>query len=172
MKKIVVIAFLASLSCVYAGSKSQIMVGAELGKIKGEKSGNKTDWFGHASVRAGVETEETRIYVSADNRNGEDSLEDRGTMILALNLEAKTKKYYKFFRAFAGGNIGAINSKNKSIDKEDTDAIGGFQAGALMEVTENITLEAGYKYSWTTADTDSLNPDSTQKYYGALNLKF
>ncbi len=177
MKKIVLLVLLAFVTSASA-KNTQVLVGAEFGQSKSSwenYTGKEEDNLG---ARVGVETEESRIYVSYNYAKTEDFIFtgiDFETQTLVLNLEAKTKPYYGILRAFVGGHLGAIYSTLKdgvSPDEDDTDFIYGAQGGILVDVTNNISLEAAYKYSWTNSSDNSINPDNIGTYYGALNIKF
>ncbi len=170
MKKIVLLALLASLSSVYAASGEKILIGAEYGVAKGKKDKYYSHSIDNIGLRAGIENKKTRIYGSYNYINDDKAASDPETHILVLNLEAKTEKYYNFFRAFAGFHVGAIYTDVATED--ETDALGGVQAGGLMELTDAITLEAGVKYSWTTSDRNSINVIALGSAYGAVNFKF
>lgn len=175
MKKVILAVILLLSSSAYAASGYQVLVGAEYGEAKNKSGDTSAEWEEHIGVRVGVENEESRIYGSYSYSETDlVAPYTYETQTLLLNLEAKTDKHYKFFRIFIGGHLGAIYSKysNTVTDRDDTDFIYGAQAGILMELGKYLSLETGYKYSFTTAGESSINPDRVQTYYGAVNLKF
>lgn len=175
MKKVILSVILLLASSAYAASGYQILVGAEYGEEKYKTDDTSSEWEEHIGVRVGVENEESRIYGSYSYSESDlVAPMTYETQTLLLNLEAKTNKHYKFFRIFVGGHLGALYSKYSDTvaDLDDTDFIYGAQAGVLMELGKHFSLETGYKYSFTSADDSSINPDRIQAYYGAVNLKF
>jgi len=178
MKKIIIsMAVLAAMTTAQA-LNYDVMAGFEFGQAKAssDEVSLEEEWQDSFGGRVGVETKESRIYgsyhyIDSDIDNSGVTYE---THVLSLNLEAKTKAYYKILRAFVGGHIGAIYSDLQTplVEQDDTDLIYGAQAGILVDITENIYLETGYRHSWTNAGDDSVNPDTVQSYYGAINLKF
>lgn len=176
MKKIVLLALMSVLTSAFAGG-TQILVGVEYGQSKSSWENFKGSEEDNLGARIGIETEETRIYGSYNYVKTKDfqlAGTDFENHTMLLNLEAKTKPYYGIFRVFAGAHLGALysNLKSTTLDENDTDFIYGVQGGILADITNNISLEAAYKYSRTNASTDSNNPDNIGTYYGALNIKF
>jgi opacity protein-like surface antigen len=173
-----IIATLMALTTLTAAQASDysIMAGMEVGQSKGEWNNYSRDSENNIGGRIGIETKESRIYASYNSIDTE--LEASSSSVksqtLVLNLETKTRPTLKIFRAFVGGHIGAIYSE---IDtpwyiKDEANLIYGAQIGILMDIVDNLGLEAGYKYSFTNANNDSPNPENIQTYYGAINLKF
>lgn len=176
MKKIIAtIIVLVTVSTAQA-SNYQIMAGAEFGQSEGEWNDYSGDWEDNIGGRVGVETKESRIYVSYNSVDTEidTSSVSFKSQTLVLNLEAKTRPNLKILSVFVGGHIGAIYSETDTpwFTKDETNLIFGAQAGVLIDIIDNLNLEVGYKYSFTNANNNSANPDNIQTYYGAINLKF
>lgn len=183
MKKILTVMLLALLSSgsVYAGSGYQILIGAQYGQSEGDWNDYTGDWEDSYGLRLGIEDENTRIYISYDYSESEDFSfvnTDFQSHILLANFDAKTSKYYGFLRVFAGGHLGAIYSEwnlgqySPLEDEDNTDFIAGAHVGFIIDVIDNAYLEAGYRFSMTSASSDSINPGKIQTVYGALNFKF
>jgi len=181
MKKMVFFILLTLLTSICSASDTKILLGGEFGQTQGDwndYTGEREDSFG---LRAGVETKETRIYASYNYLKTKDFNyvnTDFESHIATMNFSAKTKKYYDFIRSFIGVHLGLIYSKwnlGEYVpleDKDDINLVLGGQAGIIIDVVENAYLEAGYRYSFTNANTSSINPGSIQVFYGALNFKF
>jgi len=181
MKKILMFVLLTLVSSVYADSGYKILVGGEFGQAKGNWDDYTGEWEDSFGLRAGVETDRTRIYISYNYTKSEDFNfvnTDFESHMIVMNFGAKTDKYYGLFRGFVGGHAGVLYSLwnlgeyPPLEDEDDVNLVIGGQAGIIIDVIDNAYLEAGYRYSLTDADNDSINPGSIQTYYGAINLKF
>jgi len=180
MKNILLIMLMALFSSTYAADY-KILVGGEYGQSESTWKDFTGDLQDNYGLRIGTETKETRIFLSYNYSMVEDfnfANTDYESHIAAMNFEAKTKKHYGFLRAFAGMHLGAIYSTwNLSTypplqDEDELDFLFGGQAGVIVDVLENIYLEAGYRISLTTASDSSINAGNIQTFYGAVNLKF
>jgi len=183
MKKILTVILLALLSSgsVYAGSGYQVLVGAQYGQSEGDWDDYTGDWEDSYGLRLGIEDESTRMYLSYEYSKSEDFSfvnTDFESHVLLANFDAKTDKHYGFLRVFVGGHLGAIYSEWNLAqyaplkDEDDTDFIGGAQIGLIIDVIDYAYIEAGYRFSLTSASSDSINPGRVQTVYGALNFKF
>jgi len=180
MKNILLIMLLALFTSTYA-SDYKILVGGAYGQSENTWNDFTGDLEDNIGLKIGTETRNSRIYLSYNYSLVEDfnfANTDYTSHIAAMNFEAKTKKHYGFLRAFAGMHLGAIYSiwnlgfYPPLSDEEEVDFLFGGQAGVIIDVVENIYLEAGYRLSLTTASDSSINPGNVQTFYGALNLKF
>lgn len=174
---VLIVAILLILTNVQA-SDHQIIGGVEFGQSKSEWDGFTGDRDNSIGARLGVETKESRIYVSYNNIDTDTDIDSKSINFeghtLALNLEAIAKPYLKILRVFVGGHMGAIHSELDTpwYTSDETNFIYGAQTGVLIDIMDNSNLEIGYKYSWTTADEDTSNPENIQTCYTAINLKF
>ena len=179
MKYLIYLALLVIATSASA-QNTQVFIGGEFGQSKSEWDDHTGEWEATFGLRAGVETDESRIYLSYNYSEIEDLIFDDTTYeshALVMNFDAKTKKHYGFLRVFAGINIGAIYSEwdlNNPLteDQDDINLLYGAQAGLIIDVVDNIYIETGFKYSLTDAKKDEINPANIMNYYGALNFKF
>lgn len=181
MRTLLIAGLLMLSTCMHADSDYQVLIGAEYGQAEGKWNTTTGDWEDLIGIRAGVETDESRIFVSYHYQKLEDFdfvNTDYETQMLNANFEAKTQKYYGAFRVFAGGHVGVMYSEwslgyySPLTDEDDFNVMFGAQAGIILDLIDNAYLEAGYRYSLTDADTSSINPASVQSFYGAVNIKF
>lgn len=180
--KLILTVLLLSIFSLASAQDYQVLVGGEFGQSKGEWGDYDGEWENSFGARIGVETEKTRIYLSYNYLEIDDFLfvnTQYESHTALMNFDAKTDKYYKFFRGFAGIHVGALYSKwdlgvNPTTDssKDDTNLVYGGQAGLIIDIVSSIYLETGFKYSFTNASSDSINPADVMNYYGALNFKF
>ena len=160
--------------------ETQILIGGEFGQSKQEWKDHTGEWESSFGLRLGAETKDSRIYLSYNYQETKDLLKDLygvestfESHILVMNFDAKTNQYYGFFRGFAGINVGAIYSKwTLPTEQDSTNLIYGGQAGLIIDLSKNIYLESGFKYSFTNSEDDDINPSNIMNYYGALNFKF
>ncbi|WP_194789477.1 outer membrane protein [Pseudomonas sp. UFMG81] len=135
-------------------------------------------------VRVGKMNDQGRYYLTYDNVSGDHSG-------LKLRQENLLGSYDLFLpvgdttKLFGGGSIGVTKlSQESSGYSRDTDtgyAI-GLQAGVLQQVTDNTSVELGYRYLRSNAATElsphggaksgTLRLDSSAQTYLAANYKF
>jgi opacity protein-like surface antigen len=163
----------------------KVFVGAEIGKFKGSYSNSTSEWSGDSKsafgIKAGVVGKQDRIYLSyIDVAKYEyvplNRTEDCKAFL--LNLEAMTEPY-KLTNSiapqiFAGGHAGMVkvNATSGTATATEEDWLYGAQAGILLNLTNNISIEAGYRYSWSSLAVSGVHLDSVNGYYGGLNFSF
>jgi len=192
MKKLSQITFLALVMStgIYAGGDNgaaydaqggdRAFVGVEFGGAKGTvdmPTGTyKSDWDASIGLRGGYYNDVSRIYLSLHHINDDEGKLIDGT----LNLEAMTAPYALGptiqTRFFAGGHLGAVHIKADNLNSSDTDFAYGIQGGVLLDFGQNVNLEIGGRYTWSSLELDSfMGTYELQHYYSlytGVNLTF
>lgn len=136
-------------------------------------------------IRAGQMTDEARYYATYENVS-----DDYGSS-LKLRQQNLIGSYDMFLpigettRLFGGASAGLTKLENESSGYSRDSDIGylvGLQAGVLQDVGNNTTIEAGYRYLRSNADTEvsergvgkvgSIDLHSTKQAYLGVNYKF
>ncbi|MDF1881634.1 outer membrane beta-barrel protein [Sulfurimonas sp. MAG313] len=177
MKKILLTLAALALASSLQAQEYESMLGFELAQTRGYVSNTNYRWSNSFGARVGAETGLSRVYVNYNYIDADSSV-STGTyaiQTLELNIEAKTRPYFDRLRGFAGGHVGAVYSRIKvpirNFDQDDFDLIYGVQGGMIVEFTDNLYLEIGYKYSWTQSKEYDVNFERLESVYGAFNFK-
>ncbi len=136
-------------------------------------------------IRAGQMTDEARYYATYENVS-----DDYGSS-LKLRQQNLIGSYDMFLpigettRLFGGASAGLTKLENESSGYSRDSDIGylvGLQAGVLQDVGNNTSIEAGYRYLRSNADTEvsergvgkvgSIDLHSTKQAYLGVNYKF
>lgn len=136
-------------------------------------------------IRAGQMTDEARYYATYENVS-----DDYGSS-LKLRQQNLIGSYDMFLpvgdttRLFGGASAGLTKLENESSGYSRDSDIGylvGLQAGVLQDVGNNSSIEAGYRYLRSNADTEvsergvgkvgSIDLHSTKQAYLGVNYKF
>jgi opacity protein-like surface antigen len=136
-------------------------------------------------IRAGQMTDEARYYATYENVS-----DDYGSS-LKLRQQNLFGSYDMFLpvgdttRLFGGASAGLTKLENESSGYRRDSDIGylvGLQAGVLQDVGKNTSIEAGYRYLRSNADTEvaergvgkvgSIDLHSSKQAYLGVNYKF
>jgi opacity protein-like surface antigen len=136
-------------------------------------------------IRAGQMTDEARYYATYENVS-----DDYGSS-LKLRQQKLFGSYDMFLpvgdttRLFGGASAGLTKLENESSGYRRDSDIGylvGLQAGVLQDVGKNTSIEAGYRYLRSNADTEvaergvgkvgSIDLHSSKQAYLGVNYKF
>ncbi|MDF0729140.1 hypothetical protein P0Y43_00120 [Pseudomonas entomophila] len=135
-------------------------------------------------VRLGQMNDQGRYYLTYDNVSGDHS----GVKLRQENLLGSYDVFFPLgdtTKAFAGGSLGVTKlSQESSGYSRDTDTgyAVGLQAGVIQQVTDNASVELGYRYLRSNAATElsehdgpkigTLRLTSSAQTYLSANYKF
>ena len=174
---------IAMSSHVYA-SEYDIFVGAEAGLSwadfngpNGKYQNNEITTYG---VKSGIVSHNTRLYLSYQYMDAyaDSTTRDGGYHTLTANTEAMTEPADIFgivdLAFFVGGHAGVININVDAVfGQSDKYAfMYGVQAGLLARFNSIVSLEAGYRFSYSNFSDQSTDLDKLQVAYGGINFKF
>lgn len=131
-------------------------------------------------AKAGVVNKSDRMYVSYQYIDAfKDSPNREGQFqTLTANAEAFTDPWKPFsgmgIHIFVGGHLGALNVEMKApfASTDKTALLYGAQIGLLIDFDLPISLETGYRYSWSSFSDYNTDLDRLQVAYGGLNISF
>lgn len=183
--KYILLAGVMLSSVVLMADDTKPFVGVEIGKAKGSYSFGNLEWDGEKQntlgVKAGLVGKNNRMYVTyVDVDKYEIAASNYSEKYKALfaSVDVMTNPYTMgggiLPQVFVGIHAGGakIDATYLSTTYNDTDWIYGGQAGILLNVTPNLALEAGYRYSWTKLSIAGINLDNAKNYYAGLNFSF
>ena len=165
-------------------SEYDVFIGAEAGLSwadfdgpNGEYQNHEIDTYG---AKAGVVSDRTRIYLSYQYMDAfkDSTTRDGEYQTLTANTEAFTDPLHLFnfldLVFFVGGHLGAVNiNVEASFGESDEYALlYGVQAGILARFNQLVSLEAGYRFSYSDFSDQNTDLDKIQVAYGGINLRF
>lgn len=160
-------------------------IGLELGKAEGSFSYAGVDYDGENQTTLGAKVgavgKNDRIYLSyidVDKVEYSSINYTEKYKALLINLEAMTDPYTivkgvapQLFVGVHGG-MAKVNATLSTWSGSDEDLLYGVQAGALVNITDNVSIEAGYRYSWSELSLAGVSVDNVKSYYAGLNFSF
>jgi len=174
---------IAMSSHVYA-SQYDIFVGAEAGLSWADFNGPNGKYQNHEittyGIKSGIVNHNTRLYLSYNYMDAyaDSTSRDGAYHTLTANTEAMTGPVNIFgivdLAFFVGGHAGGINI-NVDADFGQSDKYAllyGVQAGVLARFDSIVSLEAGYRFSYSSFSDQNTDLDKLQVAYGGINFKF
>lgn len=169
------------------GEDRKPFVGFEIGKAEGSFSYGSNEWDGDnqttLGLKAGFQGKNDRMYVSyLDVDEYEDTIftlpYSEKYRALLLNLEGVSDSYEitngLSASLFLGAHVGAIRCEVElgTAEENETDVMYGLQGGALLNITNQFSLEVGYRHSWSNLSIEGVGLDNAKNYYAGLNYSF
>ena len=148
-----------ALLCVVLGttvyarniSESQKFIGVEVSitEVQGEQPSDKSDDVSYG-IRVGAQNEQWRTmftlnYFDSDEHNVEKLFLSVDYFFLKSNM---VENYA--IQPYLGVNLGYMNFESTGVDADGF--LYGFQGGLILDVTEEISFDVGYRYSLSSAD--------------------
>ena len=173
MKKILLIALLTFGTLSYAEDfDSFIGIQAGATNVNIDTNPSESQRGTSYGLRLGFIKDTGRVYITAQTAG----LDDSDLSSIALNFDAITPRAYRFndsfsIRGFIGLHGGAVQIKPDNFD-DDEGAMGGGQAGILLDFPAEITLEIGAKGTWAAIDFGPERVKNYQNIYAAFDYTF
>jgi len=176
--------FLVTLALCTQANAYDVFIGGEAAQswaqFKGPDGTYENDEITTYGVKAGVVDTKTRMYLSYKYMDAfEDSTTRTGEyQTFTANSEAFTdpQSIFNLFDLlfFVGGHAGAINiNVEASFGESDKLAfMYGAQAGIIADFDLPISLEAGYRFSFSTFNDNDTDLTKLQVAYGGINIRF
>lgn len=170
MKRFSLIALL--LASLLHAQDFDTFIGLEAGSTQLNDEQDYSERGGSYGLRLGFIKETGRMFLSSNTA----SLDNADLNSLALNFDAITPRPYRInssfsLRGFVGVHGGFAQLKPDDFD-DDEGAMGGGQAGILLDFPAEITLEIGYKITWAALDLGSERVKNYQNIYAAFDYTF
>jgi len=154
VKKIGMVLLCTALgSSVYAReiSESQKFIGVEVSitEVQGEQPNDKSDDITYG-LRLGAQNEKWRTMFTLNYfDSGEHNVEKLFLSIDYFFLKTDVMDNYAL-QPYLGLNVGYMNFESTGVD--ESGFLYGMQGGVLLDVTEEIGLDLGYRYSLSNSD--------------------
>lgn len=171
MKRLILLAALALTPLTYA-EDFDTFVGIEAGSTSLNFDQMDTQRGGEYGLRLGFIKDTGRVYLSANQA----SIKESDIQSLSLNFDAITPRAYRFNSVFAirglvGLHGGFVQIKPDGMN-DDEGAMGGGKAGIFLDFPADISIEVGYKVSWTSLELGTEPVKNCQTVYAAYNYTF
>ncbi|MDF1880554.1 hypothetical protein JHD50_04435 [Sulfurimonas sp. MAG313] len=171
MKKILFIALLTFTTLAQSQSFDSF-VGVQAGSTNLQINNFSAQRGASYGLRLGFIKDTGRVYLSVENAG----LDNADLLSVALNFDAITPRPYRFndsfaLRGFVGAQAGASFITPNTF-KNDEGIMGGGQAGILFDFPAQITIELGYKGTWTAAKYANSGIKNYQNFYLAFDYTF
>ena len=132
-------------------SESQKFIGVEVSitEVQGEQPGDKSDDVSYG-VRVGAKNEQWRTMFTLNYfDSGEHNVEKLFLSVDYFFLKTDFMDNYAL-QPYLGINAGYMNYESTGIDADGF--LYGMQGGVVLDVTEDIGFDLGYRYSLSNAD--------------------
>ena len=174
---------IAMSSHAYA-SKYETFVGAEAGLSwvdfdgpNGQYQNNEITTYG---IKSGIVNHNSRLYLSYQYMDAfaDSTTRDGEYQTLTANTEAMTEPFNIFgiinVAFLIGAHAGTINiNVDAAFGQSDKYALlYGLQAGFLTRLDSQVSLEVGYRFSYSNFSDQNTDLDKLQVAYGGINIKF
>ncbi len=154
VKKIGMVLLCTTLgSSVYARdiSESQKFIGVEVSitEVQGEQPSDTSDDVSYG-VRVGAQNEQWRTMFTLNYfDSGEHNVEKLFLSVDYFFLKTNMMDNYTL-QPYLGLNVGYMNFESKDVD--ESGFLYGMQGGVVLEVTEDVGFDVGYRYSLSSSD--------------------
>lgn len=185
MRKVLYLLFaVLSISTQTYASGYDIFVGAEGGFSWADFKGPIEKYQNHEittyGAKVGVVNDETRIFIAYDYMDAfEDSTTREGEyQTLTLNTEAFSEPQSLFglfdVAMFVGGHLGAIAiSVDAAFGNSDANGLlYGIQTGLIANLGSTVSIETGYRISYSNFSDQKTDLDKFQVAYAGINFRF
>ena len=132
-------------------SESQKFIGVEVSitEVQGEQPGDSSDDVAYG-LRLGAQNEKWRTMFTLNYfDSGEHNVENFFLSIDYFFLKADVMDSYAL-QPYLGLNVGYMNFESTGVD--ESGFLYGMQGGVLLDITEKIGLDLGYRYSLSNSD--------------------
>ena len=132
-------------------SESQKFIGVEVSitEVQGEQPGDSSDDVTYG-LRVGAQNEKWRTMFTLNYfDSGEHNVEKLFLSIDYFFLKTNVMDNYAL-QPYLGLNVGYMNFESTGVD--ESGFLYGMQGGVLLDVTEKIGLDLGYRYSLSNSD--------------------
>jgi len=171
MKKLLFVALLSFSALVHAENFDSF-IGLQAGSTNLQFYQNDSQSGGSYGVRLGFIKDTGRVYLSGETAG----IDNADLNSVLLNFDAITPRAYRFndsfaIRGFIGAHGGYVQIKPSGA-VDDDGAVGGGQAGILLDFPASITIELGYKASWPALRAGNDDVKNYQNAYAAFDYTF
>ncbi|PHR59416.1 MAG: hypothetical protein COA44_00280 [Arcobacter sp.] len=170
--KKILLSFLLTAGVLLQAEDFDSFIGLQVGSTNLQYEESNSQSGGSYGIRLGFIKDTGRVYLTGETA----SIDDADLNSITVNFDAITPRAYKFndsfsIRGFVGVHGGYVEIKPDNLVKDDG-AVGGGQAGILLDFPANITLEIGYKASWPAIDYANETVKNYQNAYLAFDFVF
>jgi len=171
MKNFALIILLA-LGTLLQAENYDTFIGIEAGSTKVRLDQSDSERGGEYGLRIGFIRDTGRAYISGSMAD----LDHAKLYNIALNFDAITPRAYHFNDSFALRGFLGVHGGYTQIDPDnfskDESGMGGGKAGVFLDLPANISIEIGYKVTWTSVKIGNESVQNYQKIYAAYNYTF
>lgn len=171
MKKLIISILLLLSTYLHAGDFDSF-IGVEAGSTYLTFDPIGSQRGGEYGLRLGFIKDTGRVFLSVNSAD----LDNADLNSLTLNFDAITPRAYRFNESFSirglVGAHGGIAQIKSDVFNDDEGVTGGAKAGIFLDFPANISIEVGYKFSWTSLEPGTESVKNYQTVYAAYNYTF